>query len=108
MVALISLLGIWMQTHSKEKQESIEKKLDAFRDESGKSDEAIKAELKISRLNTLKRYLISELSKIQSGHLKPTEEQIRILKEAKDTYNSLGGDSYVDDLYSDVRKNGLI
>lgn len=107
-VAVIGLGGIYLQTHSKEKQQSIENKLDAFREESARADQEIRDALTESRLNALKRYLISELTKIQSGHLKPTEEQKRVLKEAKDTYNGLGGDSYVDELYEDARKNGLI
>ena len=38
----------------------------------------------------------------------PSEEQKRVLKDTKDEYNAAGGDSYVDDMYEDLRNKGLI
>lgn len=107
-VAIIGLIGIWVQTRSKERQEDLKKDLHTFRDESLLNDKRIERTISDVRMNVTKRYLVTEMTKIKQGDYSPNEEQKRVLKEAKDEYNKAGGDSYVDDMYDDLRKQGLI
>ena len=107
-VALISLAGIIIQTKSKERQESMEKKLDEFRAESKKADQVLHKEIMDSKMNSSKRFLVTELTKIKNKHYIPNEKQKAVLKDTKDEYNRAGGDSYVDDMYEDARKEGLL
>ena len=121
-VAVISLIGIFVQTKSKEKTESISTtqeamseiqgsildKIEALRKESKDDDVKLHKKLDKQHINDLKRFLITEMSKIQNEDYVPNEEQKSILKEAKKEYNDLGGDSYVDDMYEDLREQKLI
>ena len=121
-VAVISLIGIFVQTKSKEKTESISTtqeamseiqgsildKIEALRKESKDDDVKLHKKLDKQHINDLKRFLITEMSKIQNKDYVPNEEQKSILKEAKKEYNDLGGDSYVDDMYEDLREQKLI
>lgn len=107
-VAIISLIGIIIQTKSKEKQDSIEKKLDSFRKESKEADDRLHQEILDSKMNACKRFLVTEMTKIKVGHYAPTENQKSVLKDTKDEYNNAGGDSYVDEMYEDLRKSGLL
>ena len=107
-VAIISLIGIWIQTKSKEKQEDLKKDISDFREESKKADKKIENQITDVRMNVTKRYLVTEMTKIRQNDYIPNEEQKRVLKEAKDEYNKSGGDSYVDDMYEDLRNRNLI
>lgn len=121
-VAIIGLVGIMIQTKSKEKTESIStkqeaiseiqnsilSKVEALREESKKDDIKLNKKLDKKHINDLKRFLITEMSKIQNKDYVPNEEQKSILKEAKKEYNDMGGDSYVDDMYEDLREQKLI
>lgn len=107
-VAIISLIGVVIQTKSKEKQDSIEKKIDEFRKESKKADDKLHDEIVDTRMNLSKRFLITEMTKIKNGHYTPTENQKAVLKDTKDEYNKAGGDSYVDEMYEDCRKQGIL
>lgn len=107
-VAIIGLIGIWIQTKSKEKQESIKKDIQSFRDESVLNDKKIESTISDVRMNVTKRYLVTEMTKIQDGTYLPSEEQKRVLKDAKDEYNKSGGDSYIDDMYEDLRDRNLL
>ena len=121
-VAVISLIGIFVQTKSKEKTESISTtqeamseiqgsildKIEALRKESKDDDVKLHKKLDKQHINDLKRFLITEMSKIQNKDYVPNEEQKSILKKAKKEYNDLGGDSYVDDMYEDLREQKLI
>lgn len=106
--ALLSLIGVIYQTKSKEKQDNIISQLENFKKESLEADNKILNKVDDVRMNVLKRFLVSEISKIINGDYVPNEEQKRVLKDAKDEYNKAGGDSYVDDMYDDARKNNLI
>lgn len=133
LVAIIGLIGIWIQTkHSgelksqKELSSKIDKNIQELRDETNKNDKKLHKEISELRteskkgdlalterldkkeMNDLKRYLITEMTKIKSGIYIPSEEQKRILKDSKDLYNARGGDSYVDDMYDDLRDKDLI
>ena len=89
-------------------QGSILDKIEALRKESKDDDVKLHKKLDKQHINDLKRFLITEMSKIQNKDYVPNEEQKSILKEAKKEYNDLGGDSYVDDMYEDLREQKLI
>ena len=125
-VAIIGLVGVILQVKSKEKTESIDLKIDnikkeftkktddftneliTFKKESTKSDKRISDQIQEVRMTVCKRFLVTELSKIQEENYIPSEEQKIVLKDTKDEYNAAGGDSYVDDMYDDLRDKGLI
>lgn len=125
-VAIIGLVGVILQVKSKEKTESIDSKIDnikreftkktddftneliTFKEESTESDKRISDQIKEVRMTVCKRFLVTELSKIEEENYIPSEEQKRVLKDTKDEYNAAGGDSYVDDMYDDLRDKGLI
>ena len=107
-VAIIGLIGIYIQTKSKERQDDIKKKIDDFREESSKNDKKIEKTIADVSMNVTKRYLVTEMTKIKQGDYTPNEEQKRLLKEAKDEYNKAGGKSYVDDMYEDLRNRQII
>ena len=125
-VAIIGLVGVILQVKSKEKTESIDSKIDnikkeftkktddftneliTFKKESTESDKMISDQIQEVRMTVCKRFLVTELSKIQEENYIPSEEQKRVLKDTKDEYNASGGDSYVDDMYDDLRDKGLI
>ena len=118
-VAIIGLVGVILQVKSKEKTESIDSKIDnmkkeftneliTFKEESTESDKRISDQIQEVRMTVCKRFLVTELSKIEEENYLPSEEQKRVLKDTKDEYNAAGGDSYVDDMYDDLRDKGLI
>lgn len=114
-VAVISLIGIIIQTksHNKlQKQSDIVKtmdiKLDKLRAESKKDDFNLNKKLDENKMNDLKRFLIIEMTKIDQGIYQATDNQKRMLKEAKDEYNHAGGDSYVDDMYDKLKDKNLL
>ena len=118
-VAIIGLVGVILQVKSKEKTESINLKIDnlkkeftneliTFKEESTESDKRISDQIQELRMTVCKRFLVTELSKIEEENYIPSEEQKRVLKDTKDEYNAAGGDSYVDDMYDDLRDKGLI
>ena len=114
-VAIISLIGIIIQTksHNKlQKQSDIVKtmdaKLDKLRAEAKKDDFNLNKKLDENKMNDLKRFLIIEMTKIDQGIYQATDNQKRMLKEAKDEYNHAGGDSYVDDMYDNLKDRNLL
>lgn len=114
-VAIISLIGIIIQTksHNKlQKQSDIVKtmdtKLDKLRAEAKKDDFNLNKKLDENKMNDLKRFLIIEMTKIDQGIYQATDNQRRMLKEAKDEYNRSGGDSYVDDMYDNLKDRNLL
>lgn len=100
-VALISLIGVIIQTNSNSK-------IDQLRKESKEADEKLENKITYVNMNDLKRFLITEMSKIKQGAFIPTENEKRVLVEAKDEYNKAGGDSYVDDMYDELKADKLI
>ena len=107
-VAIISLIGIIIQTKSKERQENLKKVLDDFRAESKQDDINLNKKLDLNHRDTLKLWLITEMTKIKDGLYIPNEEQKQLLHEAKKTYNNLNGDSYVDTMFDNLVNAGLI
>lgn len=114
-VAIISLIGIIIQTksHNKLQKQSdivktMDEKLDKLRTESKKDDFKLNKKLDENKMNDLKRFLIIEMTKIDQGIYQTTDNQRRMLKEAKDEYNRAGGDSYVDDMYDKLKDRNLL
>lgn len=114
-VAIISLIGIIIQTKSHNKLQNqsdivktMDVKLDKLRAESKKDDFKLNKKLDENKMNDLKRFLIIEMTKIDQGIYQATDNQKRMLKEAKDEYNRAGGDSYVDDMYDKLKDKNLL
>ena len=125
-VAIIGLIGIKMQIKSKEKTENIDNKIEKvraefakitddfadqisdFKKESIKGDQQISERLDRFKMVMMKITLVNEMTKIRDGVYKPNEEQKAILKETKNEYNKAGGNSYVNDMYDDLRKNSFL
>ena len=107
-VAILSFLGVLLQTKSKEKQNTIESKLDLLREESKSADAELKRTMDNNHMQTLKLWLVTEMTKIRDGAYIPNEEQKHLVHEAKRDYNLHGGDSYVDDMFEDLRSKKLI
>jgi hypothetical protein len=98
--ALFTTLGVvataFIQKKNTDKKDKIETLL---------SD--IKIDIQQETLNRCKADLINAMSEIHNG-TKLTEEQRRIIYEEKETYNSLGGNSYVDDMFDRLKKEGKL
>ncbi len=114
-VAIISLVGIIIQTKSHDKLEkqsdlvkTMDEKIDKLRTETKQDDTKLNKKLDENKMNDLKRFLILEMTKIDQGIYQASDNQKRMLKEAKDEYNRAGGDSYVDDMYDDLRDRDLL
>ena len=107
-VAIIGLIGICIQTKSKEKQDNISMQLDLIRSESKQGDESIKSKIDKNHIETLKVWLVTELTKIRDEVYVPNEEQKALIHEAKREYNRLGGDSYVDTMFDNCIHRGLL
>ena len=58
-------------------------------------------------LDRCKVDVINSMSRVQNGY-SLTEEERRILIEEKEKYNKLGGDSYVDDIFERLKKEGKL
>lgn len=100
LVALISTMGVIattvIQSIQANKKDSIESQLTK-----------IQLALEGEKLDRCKTDLIVIMSRIHNGYT-PTNEEIRILYETKEKYNKLGGDSYVDDMFEKLKKEGKI
>ena len=114
-VAIISLIGIIIQTKSHNKLQkqndivkTMDEKLDKLRAEAKEDDSKLHKKLDENKMNDLKRFLIIEMTKIDQGIYQATDNQRRMLKEAKDEYNHAGGDSYVDDMYDNLKDRNLL
>lgn len=128
-VALISAVSVIattvIQSRQATKKDNLEAKLDSIRNEFKTEINSIKEEINneikslqesieilkknvdIETLGRCKSDLISLMSKIAKGYT-PTIEEKRILIESKELYNSKGGDSYVDDMFDTLKKEGKI
>lgn len=114
-VGIIGLIGVIIQTMSHNKLDSqkellskVNKEILEFKKESKEDDQRLNDRLTALELRAAKRYLINEMTKIANNEYVPNEEQKSILKETKKVYNDRGGDSYVDDMYDDLREKKKI
>ena len=115
LVAIIGLIGIYIQTKSNNKLKSqedllktVDEKMDKFKKQSEDEDRKIHSKLDKMEMDNCKRFLIVEMTKIQDGAYVPNEEQKRMLHETKKTYNDKGGDSYVDSMFEKLQAKGLL
>ena len=115
LVAIIGLIGIYIQTRSNNKLKSqedllktVDEKMDKFKKQSEDEDRKIHEKLDRMEMDNCKRFLIVEMTKIQDGAYTPNEEQKRMLHETKKTYNDKGGDSYVDSMFERLQAKGLL
>lgn len=114
-VAIISLIGVVIQTKSHNKLKSqeeilncVEHKLDKMRQESKKDDEQLNNKIDDIDMDVCKRFLIIEMTKIQNESYIPNDEQKRMLYETKERYNKNGGDSYVDRMFENLQEKNLL
>ena len=115
LVAIIGLIGIYIQSKSNDKLKSqqdllatVDSKIDKFKKESKEDDKRLNNKLDNIDMENCKRFLIVEMTKISDGEYKPTEEQKRIIYETKERYNDLGGDSYVDSLFERLQDQKIL
>ena len=114
-VAIIGLIGIIIQNRSHTKLKSqedllktVDEKIDKLKTQSTEEDKRLNNKLDTIDMNSCKRFLIVEMTKIKDGTYIPNEEQKRMLHETKTRYNNDGGDSYVDSMFEDLQDKGLL
>lgn len=99
-VTIISTVGVIIttaiQSHNAKKKDGIKEELQSIRKDMSKET-----------LSRCKNDLIVLMSRIKNGYVPTTEEKM-VLHETKALYNSKGGDSYVDDMFDSLRKEGKI
>ena len=69
--------------------------------------EDLKKNLNEESLSRCKSDLVVIMSKIANGYV-PTKEEVIVLYETKGKYNQLGGDSYIDDMFEKLKKEGKL
>ncbi len=72
-----------------------------------KSLRDLKVAINNESLDRAKNDLIVVMSRIKNGYV-PTPEEVMVLYETKEKYNKLGGDSYVDDMFEKLKKEGKL
>lgn len=101
-------------TISSSKRNNIEKVKGEIKESIKDTEKSIKTDItKVKKslddetLSRCKVDLINVMSRVQNGY-KLTEEERRILIEEKEQYNKLGGNSYVDDMFDRLKKEGKL
>ena len=114
-VAIIGLIGIIIQNRSHTKLKSqeellktVDEKIDKLKTQSIEEDKRLNNKLDAIDMNSCKRFLIVEMTKIKDGTYIPNEEQKRMLHETKTRYNNNGGNSYVDSMFEGLQDKGLL
>ena len=87
------------------KKDTIESKLTAINVNFDTKLNELSKDIEKEKLDRAKSDLVILMSKIRNGYT-PTVEEKMILYETKQKYNSLGGDSYVDDMFDRLKKEG--
>lgn len=112
--AICSLAAVIIQVRAggkQKKQDDLVKamntKLDNMKEKSTEADRKINAKIDEQQFRYYKDQLIVMMSRIQNGYV-PTQEEKYILHEQKAKYNSLGGDSYVDEMFDKLVQKDLI
>lgn len=112
--AICSLAGIFIQVRAggkakknDETVKEINKKIDQMKIDSEESDRKLNERMDHQELRCYKDSLIIAMSKIQNGYI-PTQEEKYLIHEQKAKYNSLGGNSYVDEMFDKLVKKDLI
>lgn len=104
---IIATLSTNKQKKFDKVETNIKKDLDNVKLEINSNISKVKTSLKEEKLSRCKVDLINAMSRIQNGYT-PTEEERRILIEEKEQYNNLGGNSYVDDMFDRLKKEGKL
>ena len=114
-VAIIGLIGIIIQNRSHTKLKSqeellktVDEKIDKLKTQSTEEDKRLNDKLDAIDMNSCKRFLIVEMTKIKNGTYIPNEEQKHMLHETKTRYNNNGGNSYVDSMFEGLQDKGLL
>lgn len=114
-VAIIGLIGIIIQNRSHTKLKSqeellktVDEKIDKLKTQSTEEDKRLNDKLDAIDMNSCKRFLIVEMTKIKDGTYTPNEEQKHMLHETKTRYNNNGGNSYVDSMFEGLQDKGLL
>lgn len=89
------------------KKDTIDKKLSNIQVSFENKLKDLQSALNQQSLDSAKSDLIVLMSRIKNGY-EPTTEEIMILYETKEKYNDLGGDSYVDEMFDKLKKEGKI
>lgn len=105
--SIIATLTSNKKAKFKSVEKNIKKELDTMEANLKADNLKTRNQLKEETLNRCKVDLINVMSRIQNNY-KPTEEERRILIEEKEQYNKLGGDSYVDDMFDRLKKEGKL
>lgn len=110
-VALISALGIAVPsiiaTMLANKKDTIEQKLTTMNVNFDTKLNTLSKDIEKEKLDRAKSDLVILMSRIRNGYTPTTEEKM-ILYETKTKYNELGGDSYVDDMFDNLKKEGKL
>ena len=110
-VALISGLCVAIPsiyaTIKTNKKDTIEQKLTTMNVNFDTKLNTLSQDIEKEKLDRAKSDLVILMSKIRNGYV-PTVEEKMILYETKEKYNSLGGDSYVDDMFDNLKKEGKL
>ena len=114
-VAILGLIGIIIQNRSHTKLKSqeellktVDEKIDRLKTQSTEEDKRLNDKLDAIDMNSCKRFLIVEMTKIKDGTYIPNEEQKHMLHETKTRYNNNGGNSYVDSMFEGLQNKGLL
>lgn len=114
-VAIIGLIGIIIQNRSHTKLKSqeellktVDEKIDKLKTQSTEEDKRLNDKLDAIDMNSCKRFLIVEMTKIKDGTYIPNEEQKHMLHETKTRYNNNGGNSYIDGMFEGLQDKGLL
>lgn len=110
-VAVIGAIGVVIQslisarTSSKiksneEREKDIDNKLTAM-------EKRLTDKIEDTKLNSNKRFLVDFMHRCEKGE-KFSDEEIRYAFEAKEEYNRLGGDSYVDTKWDKLIEKGIL
>lgn len=89
------------------KKDTIGQKLNSINVNFNNKLSELSENLEKEKLDRAKSDLVVIMSRIRNGY-EPTVEEKIILHETKQKYNSLGGNSYVDDMFDNLKKEGKI
>lgn len=110
-VAIISSLGVvattLIQSIQANKKDKIENKLSSMNVNFDNKLNNLQKNLDDEKMDRAKADLIGLMSRIRNGYTPTTEEKI-ILFETKEKYNALGGNTYVDEMFEKLKKEGKI
>ena len=110
-VAIITTLGVvattLIQSIQANKKDKIETKLSALSVSFDNKINELSHNLELEKLDRAKADLVGLMSRIRNGYAPTTEEKI-MLYETKEKYNALGGNTYVDEMFEKLKKEGKI